>query len=250
MLPFDSPINSLPLEIECVGTIARYGSLTVNEALMVDRISTDLFSHAEGFNSELGLSLLNWHVKTVLATILIQSRSKPQWTLKQSQELLGESLDAVVELFLSERDRPIKQQGKKSDKPVDWADLYCRLKLLYPTEERLNQQNFGNCPIGLIEQYLETAREVEIERLSNEAQAVANLGVWTAAANGAKQTPQTRWFNVFEAVQFARESARSFPPEFAQSFLNLHKKGKVPFWVEEFVDLEIIKASAGTIADG
>lgn len=248
MLPFNSPIAPLPLSIEGL-TIPRYGSLTVNECLSLQQLS-GLLQDSEGFDSELGSALLSWHLQCVLATLLINSRVDKDWTLEKSQALKLESLAAIVQLFLEERDRPSRKPSKPSkqkDEPIDWADVYCRLRLLYPTESRLNQENFGDCPIELIERYLETAREVEIERLSNEAQAVANLGVWTAAANGAKN-PQARWFNAFENVLFVKESVEKFPPEMAASFMQLHKKGKIPFWVEEFVELDVVKASAGTIA--
>lgn len=245
MLPFDSFSQPQPVTIGDL-TIPVFGCLTINEAMFLQGIQDDLLRDIQK-SGILGDRLL----QQTLATMLLVSRVAPTWTLADTQSLLSdEEVLALCLLFIKEKettggDRAKPSEDKDSD-PIDWADLYWRLQQIYPHDERFNAANFGNCPISLVEQALKTIRRTEIERLSAESRAVANLATLFAAAHGAKN-PQPRHYNDFEMLQFTEEARREIPPQAAEAFMTLHHKGRIPEWLYDFVDVEKMKASASTI---
>lgn len=248
MLPFDSPQPLPTLEIKGL-SIPRYGSLTVNEVITL----TDAVSNINGDEFDMLTQLmLDWHLRTILASILIISRVDSTWTLLKTQSLEQEELNAIVELLFEERDARHKdaKPSKRKPKPMDWAQLYWKLNLIYPNDDRFNRHNFGNQPVALIEQALEAAQEEEIERIAAESKAIANVGVFFAASKGAKN-PQSRWFSDCEHTLFVRRAVEEYPPEMAASFMRLYERGRVPEWVLIAIDndLDMIRVSAESLTE-
>lgn len=100
----------------------------------------------------------------------------------------------------------------------------------------------------MIEKALECGEKAELERISLEARVTANLATLMAAANGVKH-PSPRHFNDIEALLFAQQAREEIPQEVARSFVRLLKKGRVPEWVLDCVDEELIRASAGSSSE-
>jgi hypothetical protein len=221
------------LELPC------YGSLTVEEAILL----SNFYSLQDPFADPLA-------TRFMLATLVLQCRIDPVWTMQQTIGLPLQWLEEIVQFFLGEQrrweevDQPRDEQTPtKKQKPTDWASKYWELKRLYPHEKCFWKANFAKCPIWLIEQALNEAERAEVERLSLEGRAIANLGVMMAAANAVKN-PKTTWFNDFEHVLYRQKAREDISPEVAQSFMRLHTLGKVPEWVCEVADLDLIRASA------
>lgn len=95
----------------------------------------------------------------------------------------------------------------------------------------------------LIEQALETAEQMELERLYKESVPVAYVGQAIAMANGWKDAP-TSYFNPYEATLIKQQAKRIVPMAAARLFLRLLKEKKVPSWAVSAVDLELIRHAA------
>lgn len=242
MLPFDSLLDDEPLLLSNGTEIPRFGSLTLNEAIASQRLAgSEAIASIQGEDS----SAADWLLFELLATLLIRFRARPNWRLEDTRGLPAADVILAANWFLNEQNW-WGNAPEAGDKPADWAETYCRLKLDYPTEEWVNRRDFANQPLCLIQQFLKTAQQRELERLANEARVTANLAVTIAAANGAKK-PKTRHFNDFEWLLFVQRAVEEFPPAMAIDLLELCERGKVPEWVIHCLDLELVRASAGTL---
>lgn len=89
---------------------------------------------------------------------------------------------------------------------------------------------------------------MELEKSSLDSAAIANVGILIAKVNGEKRAT-SHWFNLPEVVLFRKEAVEKIPPKYAASFMRLHNARKVPEWVLDHIDVEMMKASAGTLED-
>lgn len=250
LLPFNCILNPKPVEIGGI-SIPRYNSLTVNEAIALSSLEAGTMEtlRKSGVAGQLALAQM-------LASLFLICRVSPKWSMKECSTLF--SVDEILEitaLLMAEKEAGQKaedriendQANADENEEIDWANIYWKLQRLHPHDQRFNAENFGKCPIVLIEQALRIAREQEIERLSSEARAIANLGVAFAAAKGMKN-PNTRWFNDFEAIAFAEQAKKIINPRVAKTFIELNNRGRIPDWVLDSVDLDTMRASAASLA--
>lgn len=249
-LPFDSPFSdSQFLQVGDL-RIPRFGCLTVNEVLFLDDLRTQQLQVFEAGGLEGDLLL-----QQILATMVLAGRVSTSWRLAEVQALLNPIEILLLASFLIEEHtcEDSKNQAKALAKgeelpAIDWAELFWKVQRLHPHEPRFNADNFGNCPTKWIEQVLRIAEEQEIERLAAEARAIANLGVAYSQVHGV-QNPKTRHFNDFEALLFRKTALKAIEPTTALSFMALHRKGKIPDWIYEVTDLELVRASAATLEE-
>lgn len=108
---------------------------------------------------------------------------------------------------------------------------------------RFNAENFGNCPTLLLEQAMQAAEQVELERLHKQAVPLGALGQIVAVGNGWKDAP-TSYCNPYEGILQKQEARRIVPVAVARLFLQLLQEKKVPGWVVSEIDLELIRNAA------
>lgn len=253
LLPFETPTPPTPLELGGL-SVPRYGSLTVWESMVLERfIATDYQAAIALATGELSTAIAASYLQTVLAAVLLISRHSPTWTLERvGAELSPEQISMAAEFLLNERRRwqdPKPEQSPKEGQPseepaeLDWARLFRRLQLGYPGDRWFSSENFGNCPLILIEQALEQLQERELQAASTAATPIALLGVYLLSAQGVKR-PKPEWINPFQRLLDKRQAKQVIPPEAAQTFLALTAENKVPGWVLSFVDIDAIRLTA------
>ena len=249
LLPFESLTPLEPLRLGAV-TIERYGSLTINESICVQQIVRPTAIELQDIEGEAEL-LASFELQSILATLLLVSRDRGDWTLELVQERFTvPQIVSASEFLLNERDRwgnAPKVESEEEDttpKEIDWHELFWRIQQEYPFEPRFSAANFGNCPIVLIEKALEVANDQRLRQLEAEGRVMANIGVLIAATHGVKD-PQTRQFNDFEYLSFQKSARMVVSQSAAKSFMRLHKLGRIPQWVEEIVEIDVVRAAAG-----
>lgn len=246
MLPFQSPQPIESFQISDI-SIPRYGCLTVNEAIALDTLL-----RSDGVEELLRLSIetnsANRTVRAALTTILLLYRHSPTWTLEEVLLLSDAELEAASDFLLNERCRWKEPEPPQDDeapraKPIDWADLYWRIQQLYPHDRRFSADEFGRCPLLLIEEALEAANQRELEQASIAATPIALLGVHLLAAQGATD-PRVEWINPFQGILAEQGAKEAIDPAVARSFLQLSSEGAVPGWVLEIADVEQLRLAA------
>lgn len=100
----------------------------------------------------------------------------------------------------------------------------------------------------MIFQALEAYETERVYRLSLEHRAIANLGVSFASSKGVKNA-KTLWYNDFEYILLKQRALKRFSPEVADAFAHLRLLGKIPDWVKEQVDLDLIGAAKNPSQD-
>lgn len=240
MLPFETLDATEPFQVAGF-SLPRYGCVTVNEAIALDSILNDE-SIQELLDS--GTIAAEIFLQQLLTTILLISRDSPSWTLEDVQALSLDELWALSTFLLEEKTRKRREdEDGEAGKPIDWAELYWLTQLYYPHEPRFNRENFGSCPIILIEQALEAYREQELLRQDRQAVPIALMGAYLMKPNF--KDPQPDWINPYGKVLKQREARAEMPKSVAQCFLDLCKEGLMPPWVVASADIDRIRLAAG-----
>lgn len=218
----------------------------MNEAIALEQLL-----RSDGVEELLRLSIeassANRTVRAALTTILLLYRHSPTWTLEEVLLLSDAELESASDFLLNERCRWKEPEPPTDDtpksKPIDWADLYWRVQQLYPHDRRFSAEQFGRCPLLLIEEALEAANQRELEQASIAATPIALLGVHLLAAQGAKD-PRVEWINPFQGILAEQGAKESIDPAVARTFLALSSEGAVPGWVLEIADVEMLRLAA------
>ena len=245
-LPFEVASDHPPLQLGSI-TIPRLGCLTVAESIALDQLlpdALDLVNMASGSFT----TSVEAHLQTLLAALLLISRNSPNWTLESVRALPIEQQAAASKFFLQERQRwndaPAAEPtpaGKKVE--VDWARIIWRLQANYPGNRRFDDDNFGNCPLLLVESALEAIADRELQHYSALALPIALIGAHWQASKGAKD-PSTETFNPY-GRQLRKQAAKAqISPTAARTFLQLSKDRKLPPWVVTVVNIEQIRIAA------
>lgn len=246
MLPFDIVSNQSWFEITPEIRVPRYGSLTIAEAIALEKLITPELSKL--LDNPLIQIEAMLHFRSVLSSVLLISRYEAATTLADVLETL--SLEAIVassDFLLQERAdtlaRSPQNKPDESPEPLDWADLYWKLHRHYPHEPRFRADRFGNCPIVLARQAIESLEKERLQQLSAEAMPLSIYGCFSLAKQGEKN-PKPEWFNPF-LRQLERDSARALiPEESARLFLDLCAEQQIPAWAVAAVDIEKIRRAA------
>lgn len=240
-LPFDVEryiSSGDPLVLGEAFKIPRYGSITIEEYFLIDNLRAEIEVEA----------ISNLAVSMALTTILLQCRFDRDWTATQTSKLPLHWIEQAADFLLSEQNRwqkpqPIEEGADEPGKKPDWVKAFWKLKAAFPHEVAFSRGNFAKCPLWLIEQALEQANCQELERAQIVSAATARLGVMVAQHYGSKHA-ETRHFNEAEAILFHQKAIAEIKPEHAAAFMALHKAGRVPEWVVDNVDVDLIRSSA------
>lgn len=95
----------------------------------------------------------------------------------------------------------------------------------------------------LIEQALESINIIEIERSNYHAIPLGNLGEILCRLQGVKQA-KSEWVNPYPNYIKSKEIKKIIPEKPARLFLTLSREGKLPRWVFDELDIELIKQAA------
>ena len=117
------------------------------------------------------------------------------------------------------------------------------MQISFPNEERFSAENFGNTPIWVIEQALFYLNRFELEKASMLATPIASLGMSYCIHKGVKN-PDPAWFNPFESKLFKQTASEIVDPRAAKTFLDLAASAKLPSWVGQYVDIQLIRAAS------
>ena len=121
--------------------------------------------------------------------------------------------------------------------------MFWILQLYYPNDQRFTPQNFGRCPVSIVLQAVSTYEAERLKTLEYQARPIGKLGSLVCRLAGNKD-PKDEWVNSYALIQQAKEVRSEIPQTAAQTFLTLHKQGKVPSWVMAMVDLDRMKLAA------
>lgn len=231
-----------PLRLGELLKIPRYGSLTVEEWMLVDAFYEDVKS---GQYNDL-------QVLIGLTTILIKCRLDKDWTAEQTAKLPLHWIEAAADFTWNEQNRwkkpKIEEASDEPPKKPNWGQVYWRLKTYYPHETRFNKANFAKCPVWQIEQALEEGKQIQLEQAQLHSASAARLGVLMARVHGSKN-PETRHFNEAEFILFHQKAVAEIEPKYAAAFMRLHKIGRIPEWLLDQVDVEVMRVSAASAKD-
>ena len=95
----------------------------------------------------------------------------------------------------------------------------------------------------MIEQALLYLNRFELEKASIMATPVANLGISYCIQKGVKD-PDLAWFNPFHKKLFEETASQIVGKNAAKTFLDLAIDCRIPSWVGQHVDIELIRAAA------
>lgn len=101
-------------------------------------------------------------------------------------------------------------------------------------------------PILDIESALAAIRDRDDDLANLIATPIALLGQTLSTLEGVKGS-KTEHFNPVEFRRRIKRAAEIIDPSTAQMFLDLNKNKKVPSWVLEFTDVELIRDAAANI---
>lgn len=63
------------------------------------------------------------------------------------------------------------------------------------------------------------------------------------AAQGVKN-PKREWFDPYGTAAFTRRAKETINLQAAKSFMWLHSQNRIPPWVEEYLEVDFVKAAA------
>lgn len=244
MYPFQTLISDPPLELEGVGSIPRFGCLTLNEWFSLNAVLPQALTLQT--NNPIAHLLIDRHLCLILTTILLVSRDDPGWTLDLVNELPLEQLRAAAEFFLNEKDRwgeSAKDDGDdRPTKETDWSAIFWRLHGAFPGY--FSADRFANLPLAVIESAVDSLNERELQQLNAMALPIAQHGMSLLTAQGFKD-PQPSWINPYGRILEKREARSTIPVEVARCFLELCKAKRVPAWVVEVVEVDRFRLVVG-----
>lgn len=247
MLPF-----STTSDLFTVGQLSlpRYGCLTVQEAIAFDDLLTE---QADLLEPDSPVEAMDFFTP-VLATLILISRHKPSWSMQTVKRFFSpDELEAIANFALGERRRwkdseatatPPGSPGSRQ--PTDWAAVYWLLQLYFPQEQRFSAEQFGSCPVILIEQAIAASSRLEMERAHRAAVPVSLLGCYTLAGQGIESFEPSH-FNPFEKILNQQEALQEVDSAIARTLIGLIDTGRVPSWAIPLIPLEKMRLAAESL---
>lgn len=115
------------------------------------------------------------------------------------------------------------------------------MRLNYPGDSRFDELNFANQPLILIEQALEAIATRDMKLGSLIATPIARSMLYILSSKGVKH-PEKEHYSIdpFAKAIESKQAKKLFTKQFADTFAELLKEGKVPNWVASAIDIEMI----------
>jgi|AntDeeMinimDraft_6_1070357.scaffolds.fasta_scaffold03081_1 hypothetical protein len=239
MNSFLSPSVSVEILPE-VGTVQRYGCLTLAEYLILGEILDD--SIRELLSDPIGGAVLSQSIQDILCAVLLSSRLSAEWTLPNVAANLSKAARSAIATFLlNERSRwgtltPSAEPTRHYD-PIDWEDVFWRLAAAYPGDRRFTEEHFAATPLDVIERAITSLDQRQLVEASTAATPTA-IAASVLARPHYKKMPEVEAFNPYSRMLRKQAISRKISVEDAQLFFELAKERKIPSWAAGILDIE------------
>lgn len=248
---FDSPHQEF-VELPEIGTVPRFGCLTLWEHLAIEKRMDELRADMEDPIAAVALMPV---INSFLAGVLLLSR-KSTWPLEKLDQLKPETRQAIADFTLGERRRwqslePAQDAEDEGDRPqqtqtpdpIDWNQIFVRLASAMPGDPRWRADAFAQTPMAQIEGAIAALNQVELQRASRDAMPMALGFCYLLKAQGVKRIEVSDLEPYGKELKLQSEAAK-IPREAAQLLRQLIKSGECPPWASNMIPPDVLERAA------
>jgi len=130
------------------------------------------------------------------------------------------------------------------DRPAtNWDDIYWSLQREFSGHRRFTGRRFAQCPVYIIESALKAAQKDRLSRLKDENKVIANGIYLLLLSKGIKSITRDQ-INEYEFIELVKEAKAAIPKQVAVIWLDLMKRGCIPSWCSEQVNVPVMEKAA------